>query len=125
MLRGLVTTMPVLDLLDWMERRAISGSVYFERDSLNRRLIVEAGSITRVTSSHPAEHLGRILVGAGYVTDEQLASVYRASEPLGLALVTRYLVAEDEMRAVLEHKILEAAFELLSWDEGTFVVEPS
>lgn len=124
MLRGLVATMPVADLLEWMDRRAISGTVHFEREGMSRRLLVEAGSVTRVTSSHPAEHLGRVLVGAGYVTDEQLAGVYRAGQPLGQLLVAGNYVAEDEMRAVLEHKVLEAAYELLSWDDGSFTLEP-
>src|SRR5262249_3342065 len=67
MLRGLVATMRVADLLEWMERRAVSGTVIFDngaRGSLSRRLTIEDGAVVRVTSSHPAEHLGRILVGA-------------------------------------------------------------
>ena len=124
MLRGLVTTMAVADVLEWMDRRAVSATVFFERGPVNRRLVVHSGSIVKLTSSHPAEHLGRVLVGAGYVTDEQLAGVYKPGQPLGQTLVQRNLVAEDELRAVLEIKILEGLFELLSWDDGSFLVEP-
>lgn len=128
MLRGLVATMSVTDLFEWLEKRAISATVFFDRGleggAVNRRLVVEDGNVIKVTSSHPAEHLGRVLVGAGYVTDEQLAAAYTANEPLGRTLVNGNMVAEDELRAVLEIKILEGAFELLSWNDGTFVVEP-
>lgn len=124
MLRGLVATFAVTDLFEWLDRRGVTGSVFLENGPINRRLVVEGGAIVKLTSSHPAEHLGRVLVGAGYVTDEQLAAVYRPGEPLGHSLVVRNLIAEDELRGVLETKILEGAFELLSWNEGSFVVEP-
>jgi len=124
MLRGLVATMSVTDLFEWIEKRAISATILFERDAVNRRVVIEEGNVVKVTSSHPAEHLGRVLVGAGYVTDEQLAAAYTADEPLGRTLVNQNLVAEDELRSVLEIKILEGAYELLSWSDGSFVVEP-
>jgi len=128
MLRGLVATFGVIDLFEWLDRRQVTATVFFERDEVNRRLFVEGGvegaSIVKLTSSHPAEHLGRVLVGAGYVTDEQLAGLYKPGQPLGQTLVERNLIAEDDLRAVLEVKILEGAFELLSWSEGNFVVEP-
>jgi hypothetical protein len=124
MLRGLVATFAVIDLFDWLDRRGVTGTVFLERGAVNRRLVVEGGIIVKLTSSHPAEHLGRVLVGAGYVTDEQLAAVYRPGEPLGQSLVSRNLIAEDELRGVLETKILEGAYELMSWSDGTFIVEP-
>lgn len=124
MLRGLVATMSVTDLFEWLEKRAISATIFFERGAVNRRFVVEDGNVVKVTSSHPAEHLGRVLVGAGYVTDEQLAAAYKSDEPLGRTLVGQNLVAEDELRSVLEIKILEGAYELMSWSDGSFVVEP-
>jgi Domain of unknown function (DUF4388) len=124
MLRGLVATFAVSDLFEWLDRRGVSGTVFLEREDINRRLVVDNGVIVKLTSSHPAEHLGRVLVGAGYVTDEQLAMVYRAGESLGQSLVMRNLIAEDELRGVLETKILEGAYELMSWKDGSFVVEP-
>jgi hypothetical protein len=124
MLRGLVASMPVADVLEWMERRVRSGVALFERGALNRRLVVREGVVVRMSSSHPAEHLGRVLVGSGYLSEDQLQGALRPGQSLGKTLVERGLVAEDDLRSVLELKILEGCFELLSWDDGSFVVEP-
>src|SRR5262249_54348195 len=85
---------------------------------------VADGSAVLVSSSHPAEHLGRFLVGSGYITDEVLSGISSAGQPLGRLLVARGLVAEDDLRAALETKIAEAVYEMLSWDDGSFAFEP-
>jgi hypothetical protein len=124
MLRGQVNTMRVWDVLDWADRRRVSGTFVFERGAVTRRLGLTDGAAALVSSSHPAEHLGRFLVGAGYLTDEALEGVSIAGQPLGRILVTRGLIAEDDLRAVLESKIAEAVYEMLSWDDGSFAFEP-
>ena len=49
----------------------------------------------------------------------------RSGEPLGQTLVAAGLVAEDDLRSVLELKIRESIFEALSWNDGRFSFEPS
>jgi hypothetical protein len=124
MLRGQVNTMSVADVLEWADRRHVSGTFVFERGAVTRRLGVTDGAAVLVSSSHPAEHLGRFLVGAGYITDEALEGVTVPGHPLGRILVTRGLIAEGDLRAVLESKISEAVYEMLSWDDGGFAFEP-
>src|SRR5687768_8380817 len=114
MLTGSLSTFAPWDLLDWLARRLLSGLLVLERGDLVRRIQVAGGVVTRVSSSHPAEHLSRLLVGAGYLTDEQLSGLGRSSEPLGQALVGAGLVAEDDLRSVLELKIRESIYEALS-----------
>jgi hypothetical protein len=123
MLRGLVQTMSVADVLDWAERRRVSGTFVFERGAVTRRVAVSDGEAALVSSSHPAEHLGRVLVGQGYLTEEALAGVAAAGQPLGKLLVARGLVAEGDLRTVLEAKIAEALYEMMSWEDGSFVFE--
>ena len=52
------------DVLDWLSRRRLSGVLSVERGDVSRRFQVAGGVVTRVTSTHPAELLGRLLVGA-------------------------------------------------------------
>src|SRR5262249_14873421 len=124
MLRGLVQSMSVADVLDWADRRRVTGTFVFERGTVTRRLAVEDGTVVLVSSSHPAEHLGRFLIGSGYITEEALAGISATGQPLGRTLVTRGLVAEDALRVALETKISEAIYEMLSWDDGSFAFEP-
>jgi hypothetical protein len=124
MLRGSFATMPPLDALEWIARRRTSGVLVAERGDVVRTFQLAAGVVTRVSSTHPAELLGRLLVGAGYLTDERLAAA-RGGEPLGIALVRAGLIAEDDLRAVLELKIRESVYELLSWPDGSFAFDPT
>lgn len=114
------------DVLDWLSRRRLSGVLSVERGDVSRRFQVAGGVVTRVTSTHPAELLGRLLVGAGYLTDEQAtAAVSRGGEPMGQALTVSGAIAEEDLRSVLELKIRESVYELLSWSEGNFSFDAS
>ncbi len=124
MLRGTFTTMAPWDVLDWLARRKLSGLLTVDRGDVTRKFQLAGGVLTRVTSTHPAELLGRLLVGAGYLADESLATSANG-DPLGHALVTSGLVAEDDLRAVLELKIRESVWETLSLVDGSFSFEPS
>jgi hypothetical protein len=125
MLQGSLSTFAPWDLFDWLARRLLTGLLVLERGDLVRRIQLAGGVVTRVSSSHPAEHLSRLLVGAGYLTDEQVSGLGRSGEPLGQALVTAGLVAEDDLRSVLELKIRESIYEALSWSDGRFGFEPA
>jgi hypothetical protein len=125
MLSGSLSTFAPWDLLDWLARRLLSGLLVLERGDLNRKIQVAGGVVTRVSSTHPAEHLSRLLVGAGYLTDDTITGLGRSGEPLGQALVTAGLVAEDDLRSVLELKIRESIYEVLSWSDGKFHFEPA
>jgi hypothetical protein len=123
MIQGSLATLAPWDLFDWLARRKLTGLLTLERGDVTRKAQIVGGVVTRVGSTHPAEHLGRVLVGAGYVSDEQIAAATRGGEPLGQALVARGLVAEEDLRSVLELKIREGLYESLSWTEGSFQFE--
>jgi hypothetical protein len=125
MIQGSLATMSPWDIFDWLARRKLSGQLVVERGDVNRRLQIAGGVVTRTASSHPAERLGQMVIGAGYISDEQLATVRPNKEPMGQALVTAGLIAEDDLRSVLELKIRETVYETLSWAEGRFSFEPS
>src|SRR5262245_60643854 len=116
--------MSVLDVLDWAERHRVTGTLLVERGTVNRRLAMKGGAIVRVASSQAAEQLGRFLVDAGHLTEEQLAGAQQPGQPLGLTLVARGLIREEDLRAALESKIRESVYDLLSWDDGSFSFEP-
>lgn len=124
MIQGSLATFAPQELFDWLARRKLSGLVSLERGDVSRKFQIAGGVVTRVASTHPAEHLSRVLVGCGYVTDDHLAATSRPGEPLGQSLVAQGLVAEDDLRSVLELKIREGLYECLAWTDGTFLFEP-
>jgi hypothetical protein len=124
MIQGSLATFAPQDLFDWLARRKLSGLLALERGDVSRRFQIAGGVLTRVASTHPAEHLSRVLVGCGYVTDDHVDATSRVGEPLGQSLVAQGMVAEDDLRSVLELKIREGLYECLSWTDGSFLFEP-
>ncbi len=126
--RGSLKTMSVLDVLDWIDRRRPNGELTVQKGTLIRRLETVNGLVTRASGSYPTEQLGRILVGSGAVSEEDLAAAL-AETGTGLSLGKRLIRAgridEEALRLALELKIGESVYELLSWSEGTFAFEPA
>jgi len=127
-IRGSLKTMPVVDVLEWLDRRRPNGELTVQRGTLTRRMETVNGVVTRSSSSYPTEQLGRILVGSGAVSEEDLAVALTESGKgmsLGKRLLGKGLLDEEALRLALEVKIGESIYELMSWDEGTFAFEPA
>ena len=128
MLRGQFSTMAIADVLEWIGRRQISGRlVVDDGQGVTRIFRLEAGAVVWATSTEPTEQLGQMLRGAGHVDDQLLAAAL-ADEvtpgPLGTRLVEHGAIAASTLRATLQVKIREALWDLHTWSEGRFDVEP-
>ena len=126
-LRGSFDTMPIEDVLDWMDRRFVCGLLTVERGSMVRTFQVDSGYLTGAGCSEPLEHLGRILVSRKMCSEAQMTEALRVRGDTGVALgkvlIMVGAVAEDAVRQVLEEKIREGLADLMSWTEGSFEVE--
>lgn len=126
MLRGSFATMAVVDLLEWIERRRVTGRLVVDGESVTRTFTLDTGAVVWATSTEPTEQLGAILRGAGHVDDVSLATSMAdpTSGPLGARLVEHGALGREELRGTLLTKIREALCDVLSWREGVFDVEP-
>lgn len=125
-IRGSIKTMSVADLLDWIDRRDLRGTVTLTHGHLTRKLRVAYGVATGAESDNPAEYLVQLLLNAGAVGEEQLRAAFdeRGELALGKALLERELVDEPTVRAALETKIRESVYDALSWEDGTLAFDP-
>ena len=120
--------MAIADVLEWIGRRQISGRlVVDDGQGVTRIFRLEAGAVVWATSTEPTEQLGQMLRGAGHVDDQLLAAAL-ADEvtpgPLGTRLVEHGAIAASTLRTTLQVKIREALWDLHTWSEGRFDVEP-
>ncbi len=122
MLRGTFATMAVTDLLEWAERRRVSGRLVLDGDGLTRTFTLDTGAVVWASSTEPTEQLGRILRGAGTIDDEALAASMAdgTGAPIGTRLVEHGALAPESLRAALLVKIREALCDVLVWKEGMF-----
>ncbi len=126
MLRGNFETMAVVDLLEWVERRRVTGRLLVDGDAVTRTFTLDTGAVVWVSSNEPTEQLGQILRGAGHIDDRSLATSMADSTkgPLGARLVEHGAVAPEALRTALLTKIREALCDVVLWREGLFDLEP-
>jgi hypothetical protein len=127
-LRGSLRTMPIEDLLDWIDRRFACGSLTLEQGPASCSFHFDSGYVTNASSNDAAEHLGQLLRRRGLVAPEALEDAFRVQADTGVLLGKILLMVgaidEAALRQTLEAKILEAVADVVAWAEGTFVFEP-
>jgi hypothetical protein len=126
-LRGTIETMPVGDLLDWLDRRQASGSLTLSRGSVVRRFHIDGGTITLASSSEQRVLLGKLLVERGLLAPAELERAIRAGREtgtrLGRVLTLIGLVPEAEIHALLCQKVRAMLTDALAWTDGRFVFD--
>lgn len=126
-LRGSLRTMPVEDLLDWIDRRFVCGNLTVERGQTVRTFHFDSGYVTGASSNDPSEYLGQLLINRGFIEETQLNEAFEVQADTGVLLGKILLmvgaVQEGHLRQVLEEKIRESLFDALSWAEGAFQFE--
>lgn len=125
--RGSLRTMSIEDILGWLSRRLIRGTLTLENSAVARTFVCDSGYITNTSSTNPHEELGQVLLGTGLVDIEALSEARLVQSDTGVSL-SRILVMvgkidEERVRAVLEENALEAILDVFTWEDGTFAVE--
>ena len=123
-LGGDLRTMPLPDILQWIESGRKTGTLRVTRRSIEKRIVFSEGRIHSSSSNDPRESLGQFLVRDGRVTEEQLFKGLLRQESekrlLGSILVTDGLLSEDELKATLRSKAEETIYDVFLWPEGHF-----
>ena len=123
-LSGNLATMGFPDLIQWVAGSRKTGILVIKGARCTKRILFHGGLVAAVSSDDPAEQLGALLVGWGYVTEaglqELLAEQRRMGTMLGETLVRRAVLRRDELRRVLVVQTEESVYDLMGWREGEF-----
>lgn len=126
-IRGSLRTMSAQDVLDWVDRRFVCGTLTVEHGDTVRTFQFDSGYVTGASSNDPAEHLGQLLIRSGHIDEEILnqAFVVQADTGvlLGKILLMTGAVDEAQLDQVMENKIRDSVCDVLTWTEGTFQFE--
>ena len=119
--------MSIEDVLEWVERRRISGTLSVEWSSLVRKFAFDSGRLAASASNQPSEHVGQLLLRSGAIDEETLLRALdrQAELHIGLGRALRDLgaVQDDVLRRALAEQAREAICDAMAWTEGTFVIE--
>lgn len=124
-LTGQLSTMPLPDLLQWIQTGQKSGRVELRRSDAVRVIFFRNGRLTASESSDEADRFGWTLVRSGVLTSADLQKARQvqsqSSTSLGSALVELGLFSVQEVRSFLREKLEDEFAEIASWREGEFL----
>lgn len=126
-IRGSLRTMSIEDVFGWIDKRHLVGHLSVERGDAAHSFHFEQGAITYASSNLPGEHLGQLLMSRGLVDEKQLSEAFGIQAETGVSLGKVLLMSgalnEKALKAVLEIKVREALWDVLSWEGGHFQFE--
>jgi len=119
--------MPLGELVDFLARRKVTGSLTCERGTVRKTVFLRDGAAVGAASTDPREFLGQLLINFGHLDEEQLGKAFRTQQEtkvrLGKVLAMVGLVSPETVRDVLGIKIRETLLDVFRWDSGVFRVD--
>jgi len=119
--------MPLAELVEFLARRRVTGSMTCERGTVRKTVLLREGSAVGAASTDAREFLGQLLINFGHLDEEQLAKAFRTQQEtrvrLGKVLAMVGLVPPAIVREVLGIKIRETLLDVFRWDSGVFSVD--
>jgi hypothetical protein len=115
-------TLDLADLLEWLSRRAKTGTLHLRRRATHKRLFVVEGTLHSAWSNDPRETLGQFLIRDRLITEEALFKVLLRQEQekrlLGAMLVSDGVLTPAQLSRVLKENARESIYDLFLWPEG-------
>ncbi len=124
---GLLQTMNLPELLQWVKFSQKTGTLIFERRGVVKKVFVESGLIVSASSNDPKEYLGQILVCFGLISEESLNEAFKLQaqkkQLLGKILCESYGLKETQIMSALRIKIEETIYDIFLWEDGKFIFQ--
>lgn len=118
-------------LLDMLSRDGVRGVLAIDADDAYARLHLDHGCIRMAEISGATEdlRLGRFIVQAGFMTDEQVEQIAGTRDPksrvLGQRLVDDGHLRRGELIQVLLNQAREVTCHVMSWKDGMVTLAPT
>jgi hypothetical protein len=121
---GNLSTMPLVDLLQWLGATGRSGTLEVARHATRRKLKLRDGRVVGCTSTDPPALLGQVLLSTGKIAREDLRSALErqevTGEGLGEILIAARVIARRDLEETLAAKAEEAIYGLFDWEDASF-----
>ncbi|MGE5716332.1 MAG: DUF4388 domain-containing protein [Acidobacteriota bacterium] len=121
---GNLRTMQLSELLQWLSTGLKTGTLVVRGAPGEKRIYFHKGRVTSSSSTLEREHLGRFLVGFGFITEEELIRALEVQQEsrirLGKILVMIGAIKEEELADLVRLKAAETIYDIFLWAEGSF-----
>jgi len=116
--------MQLSELLQWLSTGLKTGTLVVRGAPGEKRIYFDNGRVTSSSSTLEREHLGRFLVGFGFITEEELIRALEVQQEsrilLGKILVMIGAIKEEELANLVRLKAAETIYDMFLWTEGSF-----
>ena len=116
--------MQLSELLQWLSTGVKTGTLVVRGAPGEKRIYFQDGRVTSSSSTLEREHLGRFLVGFGFITEEELIRALEVQQEsrilLGKILVMIGAIKEEELADLVRLKAAETIYDMFLWTEGSF-----
>jgi hypothetical protein len=124
-LEGTLDAFSLPDIFQLLSYTKKTGTLHLRRQDCHGVVHVRDGAVTGARGDAASQALGRRMVGAGLVSDEDLADAVELlldtpGDGLGKTLVAQGAVDDDDARRLATEQAQDAVFELLRWESGEF-----
>jgi hypothetical protein len=123
-LYGSFDTIPLTDLLQWIETSRKTGTLELEHRLGTRSVLFREGRVIGCSSNDPPSLLGQILLARGLITEAQLGEALAKQEAdggiLGEILVAMGAVSNEEVIQHVAAKVEETLYGLFDWEDAGF-----
>jgi len=124
-IHGSLSTMPLSELLVWVQTNNRSGRITIMRDNNEWELTVEGARVTGYLGPETRDNLGHIVVTSGMLTEEDLRAAYQYQRETGSglqgALLERGMLTREELEECLTELATESIYDLFIDLPGEFV----
>jgi hypothetical protein len=123
-LNGHLSTIPIPDLLQWLNEARQSGVLTVERRGVRKRIYLRDGALVGCSTDDPPSRLGQVLLSRGHIEEDQLREALSRQEQvgkdIGTLLIEMGALDESTLKATLKSKAEETIYSLFDWDEAVF-----
>ena len=76
-LKGSLKTLPLIDLLQWIGQKAMSGTLQLQRAEIAKDIYFEKGVVISAGSNDPREYLGSFFISFGNLSEDDLVRAFQ------------------------------------------------
>ena len=128
---GDLSDFPITDMLSMIASRGKSGTLRLNTPIDMITIVFDHGNVASVSSTEVNQHIGRLLIKHGYVTEEQIEQglvLQALSTPrarIGEVLVDIGYVTQKQVAEMVAIQLKQSLFRMLIDSNGSFTFTPS
>jgi hypothetical protein len=123
-LSGLLSMVPLEEVLEWVQCGAKSGSLELCNEHFQKTFYFARGQVIGMVSNEPADALAHRLRAAGLLSREQVDAVSQVQRRTGRKLIEVLqktgAIDPADLEAAIDAQVREALLAMFLWTEGSF-----